>query len=342
MLEECITHKQFEYGWKVYEKMGSVLEDRETAKIAMRLCKRAFLGHGGPGANPPGSPNLSAKNIQFEDEFLTQDSINSPERSSRLSKALRVYSHMRSDISGQYQVQLRDPFVMTCMIKAIYDTVLVAMGLQCQNATLEDQRLKASPRHGSEAPKTDLQLQPHSQAMTIGPLIDLAFEIYADMRNVGPIRNLPHLCTKLTANKTSSSHGHNFSNGSTGSLSLFSHSSIRLLASSSLPLVDLSACGSNFLSAESLAAPSAAMIDSDTCVIFQPLNPTLSPTLPGRRLPNELYLALLHLCTQVPLSGIQRSTQVVKIIVADMMATPIKTAACRFGQTPCSSYASLS
>jgi hypothetical protein len=51
MLEECITHMQSEYGWKVYERMGSVLEDRETAKIAMRLCKRAFLGHGGPGAN---------------------------------------------------------------------------------------------------------------------------------------------------------------------------------------------------------------------------------------------------------------------------------------------------
>ncbi|KAF9102387.1 hypothetical protein BGX29_004649 [Mortierella sp. GBA35] len=68
MLEECVNHKQFEYGWSIYERMGSILEVKDTAKIAMRLCKRAFLGHGGLGPNFPGSPGALAKDVYFEDE----------------------------------------------------------------------------------------------------------------------------------------------------------------------------------------------------------------------------------------------------------------------------------
>ncbi|KAG0219320.1 hypothetical protein BGX33_003595 [Mortierella sp. NVP41] len=68
MLEECVNHKQFEYGWSIYERMGSILEVKDTAKIAMRLCKRAFLGHGGLGPNFPGSPGALAKGVYFGDE----------------------------------------------------------------------------------------------------------------------------------------------------------------------------------------------------------------------------------------------------------------------------------
>ncbi|KAF9992423.1 hypothetical protein BGZ79_003090 [Entomortierella chlamydospora] len=74
MLEECINHKQFKYGWEqVYERMGLALGDKGTAKIAMRLCKRAFLGHGGLGPNQRGSPNIQAKDMCFGDELPAQD-----------------------------------------------------------------------------------------------------------------------------------------------------------------------------------------------------------------------------------------------------------------------------
>lgn len=73
MLEECVDRRQFEYDWKIYEGMGHMLEDKGTVKIVMKLCKRALLSRGGPGANLPESPNLSAKDIRFEDEILVHD-----------------------------------------------------------------------------------------------------------------------------------------------------------------------------------------------------------------------------------------------------------------------------
>jgi hypothetical protein len=327
MLEECVNHKQFEYGWRtVYERMGPMLEDRDTTKIVMRLCKRAFLGHGGLGPNLPGSPNLLARDMYFSDghylgrepsgatkseeqqedrddydykdnededmrgnpietieqriavlehnrrsrqdpeiwearawviynkammnpslflfnitptaspttsqqqqqptssqqqQHIRQQStaptlsssavaggtvgtntvglkllpastgttsltvflhniltvaINSPEQSSRFMKAFRIYSSMRQESSGQYQAQLRDPFVMTCMVKVIYDTILTVVQSQQQ-----------------QSPQGQQQHQSHNP-MSIGPLLDLVFEIFADMRNLGPIRSLPQLC----------------------------------------------------------------------------------------------------------------------------------------------------
>ncbi|KAF9130318.1 hypothetical protein BGW39_003243 [Mortierella sp. 14UC] len=68
ILEECVNHNQFEYGWTIYERMGPSLEDKDTSKIAMRLCKRAFLGHGGLRPNLPRS--LLAKDVYFEDEMV--------------------------------------------------------------------------------------------------------------------------------------------------------------------------------------------------------------------------------------------------------------------------------
>ncbi|KAI8350304.1 hypothetical protein B0O80DRAFT_458689 [Mortierella sp. GBAus27b] len=490
MLEECVNHKQFEYGWKLYERMGSALEDKETTKVAMRLCRRAFLGHGGTGSNSPGSPNLMANDIQFGDDewFTRQDSmendddhgggdhsdddddnnndndddddngnnspwedeeedipdsldktkhesgllpiltydtdpeiwearawviynkatmdpsffcpaspsssssgspppslsspspiqlpqhassssssssssscssvagcmvsaagatslaeflhsiltvaINSPEKSSRFLKALKVYDHMRSDPLNQYEAQLRDPFVMTCMIKAIYDTVLAVTRVQHSEENHKDDR------QPQERPQ-----QQQQQPMTIGPLIDLAFEIYADMRNVGPIRHLPQLCSLAPPTPMPKSprtpdmlpnHGGldgGVSNHRTSSsMSMFFQLSSRQSAPH-LPSVDLSAYSAHDLSAENLdsstAAPSAAVSTSTTnmCVHLQPLSLALNAVYTGRRLPNELYLALLHLCVQVPLSGIQQSVQVVKTIVTDMMST-------RSGQQP--------
>lgn len=202
---------------------------------------------------------------------------------------------------------------MTCMIKAIYDTVLVVSGTRGQEMSQQEEPLQ------------------HTQlSMSIGPLIDLAFEIYADMRNVGPIRRLPQLSALAPTTsiprslKTPGTMTHVSqeptvpSNGSTGSMSMsiFFQLPRGPSVSSSLPSVDLSACDGS-------ATPSGA-----TCATFQSLNPTLSPAFPGRRrLPKEVYLALLHLCVQVPLSGIQQSVQVVKTIIADIVST-------RSGQQP--------
>ncbi|KAF9982206.1 hypothetical protein BGZ75_006432 [Mortierella antarctica] len=453
MLEECINHKQFEYGWKhVYERMGPArLEDKDTVKIAMRLCKRAFLGHGGLSPHLKGgssSPNLLARELCFEDDRLSHGekecedasglegadgaeyengtatkrdgvlagdysgsrswkktceedaevwearawaiynkatmnpfffnstgntpsvsvtqpqkpnaatlpqgtsagpgttrgsalslsspisgiagttslavflhniltvAIHSPECSSRFMKAFKVYCAMRNDPLNRYQAQLRDPFVMTCMFKAIYDTVLAIV------------RAQSAEQH--QMPQ-----------MTIGPLMDLAFEIYADMRNVGPIRHLPRLSalapqTPLPRTPktpgfvhqaspwTESSINHNLS----GSMSMFFNLSNRPSTSSSLTTVDLSACGST----DATAAASATSITSSATkstlsvaptaqLILQDLNPTLQPNPQARRLPNELYLALLHLCIQVPLSGLSTSFKVVKTMISDMMST---------------------
>ncbi|KAG0369731.1 hypothetical protein BC939DRAFT_500218 [Gamsiella multidivaricata] len=446
MLEECINHKQFDYGWsQIYERMGPTLEDKDTAKIVMRLCKRAFLGHGGLGLKLPGSPNILAKDFcsgddddddielddgcsnqrtdmgLFRDKDMTKSNskqedpeiwearawviynkatmnpfffssnnassprspsqlqnpsstaasvsnsgvsassgaipltssisapivagttsltvflhnilivaINSPEKSSRFLKACRIYNQMRNDPLTQYQAQLRDPFVMKYMIKAIYDTVIAIV--RAQNQEQEHERIE--PSH-------------LSQSMTIGRLIDLTFEIYADMRNVGPIRQLPHLSTlapstsaPLKPHRTVSVPNIASSSASIGgSMSMFFQLSSRPLIASSAT-VDLSGCGANTLPTHSVSAISpstnitshAAMnspssrskiptTTTNAPCVLQPLNPTLSPITRARRLPNELYLALLHLCIQVPLSGIQQSARVVKTIITDMMST---------------------
>ncbi|KAG0280551.1 hypothetical protein BGZ95_009674 [Linnemannia exigua] len=457
MLEECVNHKQFEYGWSIYERMGPLLEDKDTAKILMRLCKRAFLGHGGLGPNLPGSPNVLAKDVYFEDEvvgnqtrvnergeqtgsgrsdrkavhedpeiwearawviynkammnpfFLNSTSnpsnsptsqtlspgvtanggsgaltspistmagttalsvflhniltvaINSQEQSSRYLKAFRIYSTMRNDPLNQYQSQLRDPFVMTCMIKAIYDTVLILVRAQDQQRLLQQQQLTSGQQQRASvtslAPNQQQQKPPQ---MTIGPLIDLAFEIYADMRNVGPIRHLPRLSalapstpapkTPQTASQASTmAAGSGGGSGSGSNMSIFFQLSSRTPASTSAA-VDLSACGvtapssavsavpssntamgssrTTTLSTIALTSPSSSSSPSNSnnnntlpCIL-QDLNPTfLNPNIQARRLPSELYLALLHLCIQVPLSGVNVSSQVVKTIVADMISS---------------------
>ncbi|KAF9147852.1 hypothetical protein BG015_010437 [Linnemannia schmuckeri] len=461
MLEECVNHKQFEYGWSIYERMGPSLEDKDTAKIVMRLCKRAFLGHGGLGPNLPGSPRILAKDVDFEDEavrsataelgdrdartgtglervktvqedpeiwearawviynkammnpyFLNSTgspsnsptqaqssgvapgatlstptiaganrgngtltsplssmagttalsvflhniltvAINSQERSSRYLKAFRIYSTMRNDPLNQYQSQLRDPFVMTCMIKAIYDTVLILVRAQDQQRQQLQQQQSChsaaatQQRQGSVSSLAPNQQQ--KQQMTIGPLIDLAFEIYADMRNVGPIRHLPRLSalapsTPIPKTPQTAQAATGGSNGGS-SMSIFFQLSSRAPTSVSTA-VDLSACG---VTAPSSGVPTANTANTPTtsttknsvssitgsyasttssnssppsfpCVL-QDLNLTLQPTIQARRLPTELYLALLHLCIQVPLSGVSVSSQVVKTIVADMVST---------------------
>ncbi|KAF8931358.1 hypothetical protein BGZ47_011872 [Haplosporangium gracile] len=443
MLEECVNHKQFEYGWSIYERMGPPLEDKDTVKIVMRLCKHASFGHGGLGPNLPESPSALAKDVYFEDEAVRSTTtelgnqgartgtgskrvktaqgdpeiwearawviynkamvnpyffnpagshsnspiqvqspgvapgatlptsaiavankgngtltspvssmagmtalsvflhniltvaINSQERSSRYLKAFRIYSTMRNDPLNQYQAQLRDPFVMTCVIKAIYDTVLILVKAQGQQ------------RRGSVSFLAPNQQQ--TQQMTIGPLIDLAFEVYADMRNVGPIRHLPRLSTLMPSTPTpitlQTAQTATGGSSSGSSLSNFFQLSSPAPASTSIA-VDLLACGVTALSngvptanaanalttsaaknsASSTTGPYASTTSSNSSppslpCILQDLNLTLQPTIQARRLPTELYLALLHLCIQVPLSGVSVSSQVVKTIVADMVST---------------------
>ncbi|KAK3839646.1 MAG: hypothetical protein J3R72DRAFT_447731 [Linnemannia gamsii] len=281
--------------------------------------------------------------------------INSQEQSSRYLKAFRIYSTMRNDPLNQYQSQLRDPFVMTCMIKVIYDTVLILVRAQDQQRLLQQQMTSGQQRRASVTSLAPNQQQQQPQQMTIGPLIDLAFEIYADMRNVGPIRHLPRLSalapsspapktpqTAYQANTTAVSSG---AGGS--SMSMFFQLSSRTPASNSTA-VDLSACGvtapssdvsaatssnstmgsssTTAISTTAFTSPSSSSLpssDNNTLpCILQHLNPTfLHPNIQARRLPSELYLALLHLCIQVPLSGVHVSSQVVKTIVTDMISS---------------------
>ncbi|ORY90608.1 hypothetical protein BCR41DRAFT_402636 [Lobosporangium transversale] len=481
MLEECVNHKQFEYGWRqVYERMGPHLENKRTSKIAMTLCKRAFLGHSGHSPDQPGSPNMSTTHTCFEDELNSFDhideqydggegegvgngeenhdswgdsleafrqkcsdgvctrtkredaeiwearawviynrvmanpsasiiqnnnsssgsplfstpaqqplvstqgldtasvdgtgnkhwvtpsipsqylatamtgttslaiilqsiltiAINSPERSSRLLKAIKVYSAMRDDPLQRYQVELRDPFVMTCMIKVIYDTVMTIVKGQHQQ------------HHCMEAGANIGQTQQQS-AMAFGPLIDLAFEIYADMRSVYSIRPLAQL-TSLTPPlllKTPNNQSRTCGQGTghsdkankltiSNTMSLFFQLSNRP-PPAPLSAVDLSAGGAltslRFISPRLASSTIAGwpVVDTEnggeTCqstdtdvvgatpCILQELNPSLVPNPYARRLPSELYLALLHLCNQVPISGLRQSITVVKTIVADMM-----------------------
>ncbi|KAG0217658.1 hypothetical protein BGX33_009943 [Mortierella sp. NVP41] len=365
MLEECIAHKEFEYGWKnVYERMGPTLEDGETAKIAMRLCRRAFLGHSGMSPIEPGSPNVVAKNFSFDtvdqqafrskqdpelwearawviynkvmmgsSTFLSGHSsssgstlngasgasaagnasmsvsmfmhdiltiaIHSPEVSSRYLKAFKVYSSMRSD--AHYHHQLRDPFVMGLMLKGIYDAVLAVIDYP-------DQPLPKTPEQKVEAKKhnrrsSSLSLN-RAQPMTLGPLMDLAFEIYADMRNVGAIRHLPSLVSLMPTSPTSKQSRR-------ASLSRISTSSARSAVSQAEVPSETATSSTVSISPRSsftiLAMP-----------VFQQLNPTLKANPQARRLAPELYLALLHLCIHVPVFRI--SSQVVKTIVSDMSA----------------------
>ena len=469
MLEECVNHKQFEYGWRtVYERMGPALEDRDTAKVAMRLCKRAFLGHGGLGPNLPGSPNLLARDMYFaEDDHyqgkdisdysnkeeeeeterggdgsdnrklkervietieeriaalesnrksrqdpeiwearawviynkstmnpslflfnvtpvtsptgtsqqtLTQHpqqqqpsnmsttstsvissatvstsvlglkiqpastgttfltgflhniltvAINSPEQSSRYMKAFRIYSSMRNEPSGQFQAQLRDPFVMTCVVKVIYDTILTVVRSQPRR----QQSLTLPSLHERQQSQNLTQQSP----MSIGPLLDLVFEIFADMRNTGSIRSLPQLCalassTPLTKTPRTPSSSTATSTGaapvsanakSNDGMSMFFQLSSRSRTASTISATtaDLSDCGQESAEGE----------DAEYSCVLQDLNPTFSQSVgQARRLPNEIYLALLHLCIQVPCSPPLTSKQSAEAGVATITATVSK------------------
>ncbi|KAF9190949.1 hypothetical protein BGZ50_009733 [Haplosporangium sp. Z 11] len=385
MLEECIYYKEFEYGWKnVYERMGPTLEDGNTAKTAMRLCRRAFLGHSGLAPNQPGSPNLAAKDIykevgedevsaeaehsnwnpelwearawvvynkamknphallssssgssthlhpsagpitnggsdaatsnsghhsvgissdtnplsMFQHDILTI-AIHSPELSSRYLKAFKVYSAMRSDPLSHHQ--LRDPFVMACMIKAIYDAALSVVHKPEQQLLSASDQQAQSTKHQRRISSMSLnRLQP----LTLGPLMDLAFEIYADMRNVGPIRHLPSL-----VNLTPTSPVGNVSRVS-GTFAQLSAASSTASSSTAEP--------SEIGTTSTISISPRSSLSVLSMSVFQELNPTLKPNPHARQLTSGLYLALLHLCIHVPMFKI--SSQVVKTIMDDMSA----------------------
>jgi hypothetical protein len=365
MLEECIAHKEFEYGWKnVYERMGPSLEDGETAKIAMRLCRRAFLGHSGISPNEPGSPNVVAKDFWFgpEDQqasrskpdpelwearawviynkammgsstFLTSGSsgagltakgasgasaagsasmsvsvfmhdiltiaIHSPEISSRYLKAFKVYSGMRCD--AHFHQQLRDPFVMGLMLKAIYDAVLAVINNPDQQLPTTVEQKEEAKKHLRRSSSLSLN---RAQPMTLGPLMDLAFEIYADMRNVGPIRHLPALVS-LAPTSPTSKHTRR------SSLS-------RISINSSRSATSQAEAPSETATSSTVSISPRSSFTVLSMPVFQELNVTLKAHPQARRLAPELYLALLHLCIHVPVFRI--SSQVVKTIVSDMSA----------------------
>ncbi|KAG0277824.1 hypothetical protein BGZ95_005267 [Linnemannia exigua] len=352
MLEECIAHKEFEYGWKnVYERMGPTLEDGETAKIAMRLCRRAFLawiakdfsftppdqeaskskqdpelwearawviynkammssgsflsssssGTGSTlsnasGASAAGSASMSVS--VFMHDILTI-AIHSPEISSRYLKAFKVYSGMRSD--AHYHQQLRDPFVMGLMLKAIYDAVLAVINNPDQQLSKTSEQKEEAKKHHRRSSSLSLN---RSQPMTLGPLMDLAFEIYADMRNVGPIRHLPSLVSLSPCSPTSK-------HSRRGSLSRISTNSSRSVTSQA------DAPSENATSSTVTISPRSSFTVL-SMPVFHELNSTLKANPQARRLAPELYLALLHLCIHVPVFRI--SSQVVKTIVSDMSA----------------------
>ncbi|KAF9397546.1 hypothetical protein BGX21_008745 [Mortierella sp. AD011] len=243
MLEECISHKQFKYGWEqVYERMGPALGDKGTAKIAMRLyeipaqdndCNDCNDGDddddesGGwrrleeklkktsdkhiitpaikevkqedpevrearsSGANhasslsPAPTPSSVTVNVAgtssltvFLHNILTV-AINSPEKSSRFLKTFRMYSAMRSDPLNQYLAQLRDPFVMKCTNKVIYDTVMAISRAQKQRQHQDEKQEYQGYARSRLLYLSDPELSATGatklQAMMIGPLIDLAF-----------------------------------------------------------------------------------------------------------------------------------------------------------------------
>ncbi|GJJ74349.1 hypothetical protein EMPS_06707 [Entomortierella parvispora] len=367
MLEDCIAHKQFEYGWKnIYERMGPTLEDGDTARIAMRLCRRAFLGHSGLSFDQPGSPNLIAKDMYFDTTdscgadsgskasdsdpalwegrawviynkamlnphaFLSKStgvsshhplalqgnvagagstpmamfwhdiltiSIHSPEVSSRYLKSFKIYVAMRSDPA--HHQQLRDPFVMSCMLKAVYDAALAIVhnADQPPSPIPTDQSIEALKRHRRTS---SLSLN-RKQPITLGPVIDLAFEIYADLRQVGPIRHLPSLITLAPTSPAGVSQAG-------------SDSSPRVSAS-----VELSkASSSDVPRNSSISISSRSSFNEQSMPVFQDLNPTLKPNPQAKSLPPHIYLALLHLSIQVPVFRL--SSLVVGTIVSDLQS----------------------
>ncbi|KAG0226077.1 hypothetical protein BGW41_004276 [Actinomortierella wolfii] len=425
MLEECVKFKEFEYGWKrIYERMGPQLEDKDTAKIVMRLCKRAFLGYGGAGPEAPGSPNVQSKDMFDQDgeaasriaeailqiapgdrSLFAQDpeiwearawavynkammnpqalgasiapshlhhhnphhtvaqglgvqgaattsidlsqpisSLNShtsmsvflhdiltistcsPEESSRYLKAYRVYSTIRSDPTTQ--LQLRDPFVMKVVLKAIYDSVLSIVRAQERGIDLEPSTLvdrAASPDLPRSAKIHRRRLSTLSlgrvQTMSIGPLMDLAFEIYSDLRDTGSIRQLSWLNPPSGSGVTPTTPAvrtpqgnlalfFNPSSSSTRSESGLSNEADTSTATSDT--VDLS----NTSAIPTASTSPRASLSGASTPVFQELSPLLVPSPHARILPNEIYLALLHLCIQVPVWEI--SSKVVHTIVADM------------------------
>ncbi|CAO3566302.1 unnamed protein product [Mortierella alpina] len=207
---------------------------------------------------------------------------------------------MRSD--PHYHHQLRDPLVMACMLKAIYDAVLAvvhgaeqAAGPEQKIETLRQQRRTSS-----------ISLN-RAQPLTLGPLVDLAFEIYADMRNISPIRHLPSLISLAPTSPVSKApHGPE-------SLARLSAASPTATGTSSA--TEPSEVGT--VSSVSVSPRSSFSILSMT--VYQDLNPSLRPNPQTRRLSPEVYLALLHLCIQIPVFRI--SSQVVKTIVDDMTAS---------------------
>ncbi|KAG0098939.1 hypothetical protein BGZ93_009822 [Podila epicladia] len=356
MLEDCIRHKEFEYGWKhIYERMGPSLEDSETSKIMMRMCRQAFMSH---NEAQSGSPDMTAKDMVFEDEVEAKNTSNeekslrrrdpeiwearawavynkammtpqtfttgtqstssvntasstvmffhdiliiaicSPETSSRFLKAFKVYSTLRSD--PQNQQLLRDPIVMSCMIKAVYDAVLVVVNNPSQHSTSASSYTKHHRRSSS------LSLN-RSQPMTLGPLMDLAFEIYADMRNVGSIRHLPSLINLAPTSPTGRARRNSALFGSPAPIA------------QPMPIV-ASASTEDSEDKSSIASDSPRpSFTALTTPAFQDLNPTLKPSPQAKRLPTEIYLALLHLCIQVPI--FQMSSQVVKTVLDDMKSS---------------------
>ncbi|KAK3806781.1 MAG: hypothetical protein J3Q66DRAFT_358462 [Benniella sp.] len=370
MLEECMNFNEFEYGWKhIYEKMGPTLEDSDTTKIAMRLCRRAFLGlNSGSDQTQPGSLNLTARDIQFNDELLLEGTVpdtnkdaeiwetrawmiynktmmnpqtlllngagstshsqastgsagghsatggaslpahpnatplsaffhdiltiavHSPEVSSRYLKAFKVYSAMRSE--QHYHHLLREPFVMSCMMKGIYDAALAVIHNPEQNVFPPSEKRTEATRHHRRSSSLSLHT---TQPMTLGPLMDLAFEIYADLRNVGPIRHLPSLMILAPSSPVNKSS-----------------KSPTLTASSASSTVDPLELGT--ASVISVSPRSSFTVMS--MPVFQDLNPTLKPNLQARRLPAEIYLAILHLSIHVPAYRI--SSRVVRTVIDDM------------------------
>ncbi|KAF8975046.1 hypothetical protein BGZ46_009481 [Entomortierella lignicola] len=382
MLEECINYREFEFGWKqIYEKMGSALEDGETTKIAMRLCRQAFLGHSGLDPNHVGSPNLVNGDVYFSDSLdepeqskrssahLNQDleiwearawaiynkvktnphslpsnkssssahshstttnaqtaklsdpldnsgmtpmamflhdiltiAVHSPEISSRYLKAFKIYSAIRTE--SQNQNLLRDPLLMTCMIKAIYDAAQAVV-------YNPDQKLPANPEKNERALKhhrssSSLSLN-RSQPMTLGPLMDLAFEVYADMRNVGPIRHLPSLIT-LTPNSP------------TGGKSKMLSGGVSTIQTSTL---------SESEPTSAFTFSPRTSFSTSIISVFQELNPTLKPNSQARRLPTDIYLALLHLCIlcilRIETPESSNPSQTVEIIMTDKVVKTIMT-----------------
>ncbi|KAF9978051.1 hypothetical protein BGZ73_003978 [Actinomortierella ambigua] len=429
MLEECVKFKGFEYGWRrIYERMGHQLEDKDTAKIVMRLCKRAFLGFGGAGPEAPGSPNVQAKDIfDLEDEaalhiaeairqvapgdrsMFAQDpeiwearawavynkammspqslgtsatpshhhhhlhhhphhtggqspgaqtaaavsmdpnqpiaSLNSytamsvflhdiltiatcsPEKSSRYLKAYRVYSTMRSDPA--LQLHLRDPYVMKVVLKAIYDSVLSIVHAQEQGIEFipppkADSASPSPPLPSSAAAKAHHRRSSTNslgrvQAMSIGPLLDLAFEIYADLRDTGAIRPLSWISSPSVPGITPNTPAVRTPQGN---LALFFNPSSSSSATDPTANTEGAAATTSTSDLDNAPAVTTASVSPRASLsgapvpVFQELSPLLVPSAHARVLPNELYLALLQLCIQVPVWEI--SSKVVQTIVSDI------------------------